>query len=178
MSSFWGNKLGTTAPPPPQPVINPNYLPRGMGNTDQSRQRAVNDYASRMPGQYQAPQAPPPAAPLQGSQWQQNTTDPTRVAEVLPIWQWQGKEGAAETARIGNCPSCGSTNFFSRSSGTVINTNSGTAASPAPECFECGYPRNQGIIAGTASTSDPAMAARQGAAPSAPLGSIARLSNA
>jgi hypothetical protein len=156
-------------------MYGPNTLPQGMGGTDQSRQRAVNDYVSRMPGaQYQAQVQAPQAPVMQGSQWQQNTTNPTNVADVLPIWQWQGKEGAAETARIGTCPNCHSTNYFARSSGTVINTNNGTSAAPAPECFECGYPRQQGAL-GQAHVEGPAMASRQGASPSAPMGSIARL---
>jgi hypothetical protein len=176
MGSFWGEKLGTAPPPPPRQVFNPNYVPRGMGSDDQSMQRAVNDYVSRLPGQQMNPQPPPPAA-MQGAQWQANSTNPTHVSDVLPIWQWQGKEGAAETARIGVCPHCGSTNYFSRSSGTVINTNSGTSAAPAPECFECGYPRTQGVL-GSAHIEGPSLAARQGSSPSAPMGSIARLSQA
>lgn len=172
--SFWGEKLGTAPPPPPRQVVNPNYVPRGMDATDQGMQRAVNDYVSRLPGQTMAPQQYQQQVPVaMQQQWQPNPQG-DKVGDVLPIWQWQGKEGAAETAKTGNCPNCNSTNYFSRSSGSVINTQSGTQATPAPECFECGYPRQQGAL-GMAHVEGPAMASRQGATPNAPQGSIARL---
>ena len=176
--SFWGEKLGPAPPAAPRQVVNPNYVPRGMDATDQGMQRAVNDYVSRLPGQQYNQQQVAPQVPsaMAGSQWQPNPNG-DKVSDVLPIWQWQGNEGAQETAKIGNCPHCGSTNYFSRSTGSVINTQSGTSASPRPECFECGYPNSQGML-GSAHVEGPAMASRQGATPNAPQGSIARLAAA
>jgi len=177
MGSFWGEKLGTAPPPPPRQVINPNYVPRGMGNDDQSMQRAVNDYVSRLPGAQMNPQLQPSQFQQQ-PQYQPDPLDPEGEFKYA-VRSWQGREGAQETARIGACPHCGSNNYFARSTGSVINTQSGTSASPRPECFECGYPTTQGALGNNhanAGAAGPAVAARQGATPSAPMGSIARLS--
>ena len=169
-NNYWAKKLGPPpAPPPapPQPRYGPDVLPRGMGSDPQSVQRAVNHYVSTLPGQQFSPQV---AAPIQQPQpqWQPKSPaeNPTNVADVLPIWQWQGDQrgGAGETVRTGACPACHSNNYFSRSSGSVINVNSGQSAAPAPECFDCGYPREQGGL-GSAHVEGPAMAARQGATP-------------
>jgi hypothetical protein len=174
--SFWGNKLGSAPPPAPQQRYGSDVLPRGMGSDQQSVQRAVNDYVSRLPGQQYAPN--PVSTPLTGTQWQPKSAaeNPQNVSDVLPIWHWQGKEGAAETQRIGACPNCHSNNYFSRSTGSQINTNTGQMVPPAPECFECGYPRQQGALAGSAAIEGPAAAARQGNAPTmAPEGTIGKL---
>lgn len=159
--SYWGKKLGAPPPPPPpQPRYAPNDLPRGMG---QDIQRAVNDYVARLPGTQYAPQVQQPQ-----QQWQPKSAaeNPKDVADVLPIWHWQGDQraGAGETAKMGACPNCGSNNYFSRSTGSVINTQSGQSAAPAPECFECGFPRQQGAL-GSAHIEGPSMAARQGQSP-------------
>lgn len=183
--SFWGNKLGPVAPPPaaPQPRYTPDVLPRGMGGTDQSMQRAVNDYYGRLPGQTMAPPGVVPQQfgvqpPPQGWQPKSAAENPSNVADVLPIWHWQGdmRGGAGETAMLGPCPHCGSNNYFSRSSGmgNVVNTTTGQMVPPTPECFECGYPRLQGAL-GTAHIEGPAMAARQGAAPAPAPGTIGSL---
>ena len=176
-SSYWAKKLGTPPPAaPPQPVqrYSPEVLPRGVGGDSQSIQRAVNDYVARRPGQPQ--QQPTPGYQPPAQEFVANTTNPTHVSDVLPIWQWQGsaKGGAGETQRVGACPECGSNNYFSRSSGAVFNINSGKQVMPAPECFECGYPRQQGAL-GQAHVEGPAMAARQGASPGMPAGSVGAL---
>ena len=173
--SFWGNKLGAPAPPAqPQPRYGPDVLPRGVGGDSQSMQRAVNDYVSRLPG---STYAPPASVGVQQQQtWQPKSAaeNPTNVADVLPIWQWSGdpRGGAGETAKIGACPNCHSNNYFSRSTGSVVNTQSGQMVAPAPECFECGYPRTQGGLSGASNTTGPAMAARQGATPAPPPGTV------
>lgn len=182
--SFWGNKLGPTAPPPPPapgPQYAPGVVPSGIPTDPGAQQRAVNDYVSRLPGhQYAQQQAPAPQAFVQGAQWQPKSAaeNPTNVSDVLPIWHWQGNPqgGAKDSATLGNCPHCGSTNYFSRAAGgAVVNTSTGQMVAPTPECFECGYPRQQGAL-GQAHIEGPAMAARQGEKPSfAPEGSIGTL---
>ena len=179
---FWDKKLGPMAPPPPAPPARyaPNDVPRGMGNDAAAQQRAVNDYVSRLPGQQYQQQVAPQAF-VQGAQWQPKSAaeNPTNVSDVLPIWHWQGNPqgGAKDTATLGNCPHCGPSNFFSRSNGMgTLNQNTGMMVHPAPECFECGYPRNeQGLISGSAAIEGPAMAARQGTNPMAPDGTIGKM---
>lgn len=75
-----------------------------------------------------------------------NTTDPQKVADVLPIWQWGGnpRGGAGETATTGDCPNCGSPRFFSKRQGGVTTANG--VVYPNPECMDCGYPREQGQL--------------------------------
>ena len=94
-NNYWAKKLGPPpAPPPapPQPRYGPDVPPRGMGSDPQSVQRAVNHYVSTLPGQSLSPQV---AAPIQKPQpnGSQNlpAENPTNVADVLPIWQWQGR---------------------------------------------------------------------------------------
>lgn len=49
--------------------------------------------------------------------------------------RWQGGEGThTETQR---CPKCHSGNYFSRKSEAKFTKNG--AATPAPQCFNCGY---------------------------------------
>lgn len=147
------------------------------------------------PAQRQAPQRPPVAPPQGGypvappTQYQQqappqeqqefapNTTDPTKVSDVLPIWQWQGNErgGLGESRKVGNCPSCNSPRFFSRANGAgVLNHNTGQTYYPQPECADCGYPREQGSLGVASSTVGASLPARQGAAP-APPGAIGQM---
>jgi hypothetical protein len=165
--SFWANKLGTTAPPAaPRQVINPNYVPRGMGSDTQTIQRAVNDYVSRLPGQTMAPPGTPP--PLyQQQQYQADPLDPTGDFKMA-VRNWQGGQGRKETETYGGCPACGSNNFFSRS--TDLN-GMPLRIAPAPECWECGYPRGQGVLAGAAAQQGPAQASRQGSNPGQAYGS-------
>lgn len=167
--SFWGEKLGTTAPPaPPRQVVNPNYVPRGMDATDQGVQRAVNDYVSRLPGQQMAPHIQPNQFPQQQQyQYQPDPLDPDGPLK-LAIRTWQGGPGRQETERVGACPQCGSNNFFSRS---TDQNGQPLRMAPAPECWECGYPRGQGVLAGAAATQGPAQASRQGANPGQAYGS-------
>lgn len=164
--SFWGEKLGPAPPPPAQPRYNPNYVPRGMGSDDQSMQRAVNDYVSRLPGQQMNPQQPP-APQQQQQQYQPDPLDPTGDFKMA-VRSWQGGQGRQETERTGTCPACGSNNFFSRS---TDGNGMPLRMAPAPECWECGYPRGQGVLAGAAAKQGPAMASRQGANPGQAYGS-------
>jgi hypothetical protein len=174
--SYWGKKLGTPPPPaPPQQRYSAEVLPRGMGNDTQAIQRAVNDYVSRLPGSQYAPPSPPPVGGIQTSEWRPKSAaeNPQNVSDVLPIWHWGGdpRGGAGETQRIGACPHCGSNNYFSRSQGTVLNSSSGQMVPPAPECWECGYPRTQGAL-GSAHIEGPAQASRQGASPPAAVAAL------
>jgi hypothetical protein len=57
-----------------------------------------------------------------------------------------------------------------------MNANTGQTVYPSPECMDCGYPNQQGVLAGQASASGPAQMAKQGEAP-APTGSLASLRN-
>lgn len=173
---FWDRKLGPTTPPAPAsaPVYAPNDLPRGMDSDHQAIQRAVNDYMSRLPGQ-QFQQVVPgrqqqqPLTPQQqyAQQYQPDPLDPDAQFKMA-VRTWQGGPGKQETARVGSCPQCGSNNFFSRS---TDQNGMPLRMPPAPECWECGYPRGQGVLAGTAATEGPRMAARQGQNPGQAYGS-------
>lgn len=161
--SFWAKKLGPGAGEqqrgisPQRSSIPAHLLPQGLSRPQQP------SYAPAMPQ--------PPAAPYEG--WQPSA-DPHWVGEMLPIWQWQGnpRGGAAETEL---CPDCGSSNYFSRASEAKINQY-GQRVLPAPECFNCGYPRQQ-LALGPAAVSGAAQASRQGQAPAAPPGSVGTLSS-
>lgn len=159
----WGKKLGGEAPAPVPAPYGPGVMPRGMGNGDHAQ--VIDHYL----GGQQFRQPSYQAQPLTPEPWRQNNNDPTKVSEVLPIWQWQGnpRGGAKETAELGSCPNCGSPRFFSRSNGNSVTTNHGVFY-PAPECYDCGYPREQGILAGSAAKSGPAQAARGADAPPPP----------
>lgn len=170
--SFWGEKLGSAPPPAPRQVINPNYVPRGMDPTDAGVQRAVNDYVSRMPGRQMAP---PVVQPSQFTQpppgYQPDPLDPDAEFKMA-VRTWQGGQGRKETETYGSCPACGSNNFFSRSTdGNGVPLR----MAPAPECWECGYPRGQGVLAGAAAQQGPAMASRQGSNPGQAYGSSGEL---
>lgn len=130
-------------------------------------QRAVNDYVSRLPGQQMAPPTMQPSQFQQQQQYQPDPLDPTGDFKMA-VRSWQGGAGAQETARTGACPACGSNNFFSRS---TDQNGQPLRMAPAPECWECGYPRGQGVLAGTAAQQGPAMASRQGANPGQAYGS-------
>lgn len=151
---FWDKKLGN-AGPAPRPAFDPGIMP---GRQPQYQQ----------PPQYQAPVQQGPDASYEG--FVPNTTDPTKMSDVLPIWGYHGnpKGGAGETAVLGNCPNCSSPRFFSRRDGGVFNSNTGQHVAPAPECFECGFPRIQGALGVSLPAQaavGPTSAARQGYAP-------------
>ena len=78
---------------------------------------------------------------------------------------WQGsKEVQAETARVGgSCPNCGSPRYFSHVQGAVMNSKTGQTAAPTPGCFDCGYPRQQGLIDAAVTVEGGSNASRQGA---------------
>lgn len=145
MNNWWANKLAPTAPPP---------------------QRAY-DPSPRQPAQvnFPQPQYRQPAPPEE-QEWQPNTQDPSKVGEVLPIWHWKGnpRGGAAETQ---GCPACGSPRFFSRQQTGGVSTSQGVVY-PRPECFECGYPNEQGTLGVPASVTAGAIQARQGESPAGP----------
>lgn len=73
----------------------------------------------------------------QQQQNQQHHPDPNgQVTMGDAIRTWQGGEAWKKDGHL-VCPSCGSNNYFSRTSrtgGSMIN-----GASPAPRCYECGY---------------------------------------
>ena len=174
----WGKKLGG-APSAPAPAPNPN-LPRGMG-VDHGR--VIDHYMENRqpaPGGYQQPWQqgqPPPPAPPPETYTPPDPKDP--MGHMRNVWTFQGnfKDGAAkESSAMGNCPSCGSARFFSRANGGWSVTTDHGIFYPAPECIDCGYPREQGMVAGASVTSAPAMASRSaGAAP--PAGSIPFIKN-
>ena len=138
MSSWWGNKLGTPTQRPQQ-----NPVPQ---------QRSPQDYlAQHQQQQVQAPQQPytPP-----------DPGDP--YGHQKGIWNWQGnlKGGLGETLSTGACPECGSNQYFSRAGSGGVTTPNGVVY-PAPECFECGYPRLQGNLGVPVSVQGQVMSSRQ-----------------
>lgn len=76
---------------------------------------------------------------------------------------WGGtRAGQADEA---TCPSCGSFRFMSRQSPeTGKITSSGQTVYPAPECFECGYPKHQGSLGAAAKPIGGSSPSRQDAA--------------
>lgn len=193
---FWDKALGTG--PTPQPPYNPN-LPR---RPEQQHLQQPQFQPQAPPPGYQQPQPyqnpPQYQAPVQGApdpayaDFVPNTVDPSKMSEVLPIWGWHGNQkydhqgnpmgGAAESQASGNCPHCGSVQYFSRHNGESPGSSAGVTTAngvvyPAPECFECGYPRIQGNLAAPPGQQGPVTvvgtgAARQGARPAMPPGSL------
>jgi hypothetical protein len=160
MGNWWADKLGATPAAP---------APREFG---QQLPQAVHHYAERigapvadpLPAQQQLPidnyEPPEPGDPY---------------AHRKNIWKWRGnlQGGAKETAVLGNCPACGSARYFSRQCPETAKTTQNGTFYPAPECFECGYPRQQGTLS-TSTITAGATVARQAEA-QAPPGSLASL---
>jgi len=170
MAWDWGKKLGGQPAPPPSPPspYGPAVLPRGMGVNHGD----VIDHYMASRGQV-APQDPYRTVVTQAPQEWQPVTDgsASKVGEVLPIWQWQGDPRGAASEHLGGCPHCGGPRYIQGKTGGRMMKD-GSMAYPAPTCFDCGYPNEQGILAGAATTSGPAMAAR-GAEAAAPPNSMA-----
>lgn len=169
MSSWWEKKLSGSTParppmrPMPAPRVDPSNFPQGVG---QDHDRALQDYLRRQPQ--------PPVQEDYDNYQPPDPGDPHGYHKNM--WRWQGnpRGGAGDSAGV--CPNCGSPRYFSRQrsdlgSGGVMTTAG--VVYPAPECFECGYPKLQGSI-GIASSGGSAKPARQGTAP-APPGSLATL---
>lgn len=173
---FWEKTLG---PAPGQPAAfdpnmpgRPQYQPPAYQNPSQQAQGGPAPAPQAGPGQTQ--QAYQPPAP----------GDPYGHKDHLFEWAGNPKGGAGETASVGNCPNCDSPRFFSRRNsegggltGGGVTTQNGVVY-PAPECFECGYPRLQGVLASSMpaqAASGPVHAAQQGKA-AVPPGSLATLS--
>lgn len=166
--SWWGEKVGTTpaAPTPPPPRFDPNLMPGGTG---QNHEQAMQHYLARQQQQQTAPGYTQPS-PQPVQEFVPNTNDPTKVSEVLPIWQWQGnmKDGAARN-NVGGCPNCGGPRYLvPRGNGTtVLNEKTGQMVAAAPSCMDCGFPREQGALGyqATVTVAGKGTAARQGAEP-------------
>jgi hypothetical protein len=162
MSNWWGNKLTGAPTAPARP--------------------AAYDPAPRPPQGYQPPapfggqQQPQAPAPPPQSYAPPDPGDPN--GHLRNVWNYQGnpRGGAGETATLGSCPDCGSARFFSRTNaGGVMNANTGMTVYPSPECADCGYPNQQGVLAGSAGkVTGPASPARAAETP-APMGSLASL---
>jgi hypothetical protein len=152
---WWDSKLGRG---PAAPVQSP-LLPRGVGV------QAPPAQAPYAPAQapYAAPQQVPggyiPTTEELG--YDPNVNIPAGVA--MRSWRGDPMGGAKETDTLGSCPQCGSPRFFSRSSEAKYSQSVGAMVSPTPECFECGYPRQQGTLGVGAKTIGAAAPARQGA---------------
>ncbi len=142
--NWWANKLGTAPRPAPR---SPQYEP-----------------APRTPTGFQPP------APF-GSQQQQYDYQPEQQTPVnekgeveagYAMRAWQGTQAAQDG---GTCPACGSFRFMSRMGPETGKINSqGQMVYPSPECFECGYPKNQGSLGAAAKPIGGAAPARQDAA--------------
>jgi len=149
MAWDWGKKLGT-APAAPRPS---NNLPRGVGV--QTSQFVVATTPGGAPQPY----------PGQVGDPAELGYDPgvhIPAGEAMRSWRGDPSGGARETATLGNCPQCHSPRYFSRSQEAKMMAN-GQMAVPIPECFECGYPRQQGTLGIGAKTQGAVRGARQGA---------------
>jgi hypothetical protein len=89
--------------------------------------------------------APPPAPPEQvGNAGTGVPAQPKEGASFSEYLAGRGQTRGGEAQRTDggrHCPSCGSANFFSQAQGSnaVYNANTGQAATPTPQCYECGY---------------------------------------
>lgn len=120
MSNWWGNKLGTPAPPR-QGNYPPSAAPRGF-------------------------QPPPPVGAPQEQRYQEsppedNGLKPGEMTAGQAMREWKGTAAAQNT---GNCPHCNSPRYFERRTGGVTTSNG--VVYPKGECFECGYPNEQGQL--------------------------------
>jgi hypothetical protein len=144
--SWWEKKLGPAQNAPrPSPL-----LPQGIGATV-------------------APAYPPqpvyvPQGGAQPSAEELGYDPNTQIPAGAAIRNWRGDPmgGAKDSAVLGNCPACGSPRYLSRSSEAKMMAN-GTMANPMPECFECGYPRQQGSLGVGVRSMGAAKPSRQGA---------------
>lgn len=130
MSTWWERKLGS---PPPAVRENP-LMPRGMGH--QPREQAVDHYLQRQP-QPQQQQEYPQQQGLAGLDGQHSQL-------INAAMNWKGDRTGALTETAGQCPHCGSNNYFSRREGAVT-TDHGVVPARS-ECFDCGYPLRQGTL--------------------------------
>jgi hypothetical protein len=129
---WWANKLGR-APEPAGPSTLPPAAPYHPGQA---------------PGTPTYPPQPTPQAPA--PQGQQFSTDNQGVRQLIGAvgqqgpWEivlannWKGGEGAEETARIGQCPKCGSPRYSGHGD-RVFNTKTQQFATPALRCMDCGH---------------------------------------
>jgi ribosomal protein L37E len=149
---WWDNKLGGR---PAGPVQSP-LLPRGVG---------VQAPPPVYPGTQPYQQVQPYQQPYQPTAEELGYDPATEIPAGVAMRTWKGDPsgGAKETATLGSCPQCGSPRYFSRSSEAKYSMSVGAMVSPTPECFECGYPRQQGTLGVGAKTQGSAKAARQGA---------------
>jgi hypothetical protein len=159
MSRWWADKIGAPGPGVPRRPAAPltgTPLPPPYGVT---------------PGGFPAPQEQPP--PMPEMYEAPDPTDPHGHHRNWFRWRGNPKGGARETQITGNCPQCNSVRYFSRA-GAGVTTSNGVVQ-PRPECFDCGYPNQQGEISGAIVTvQGGARPARQDEAPPPP-GSLAHL---
>jgi hypothetical protein len=165
---WWADKLNGDNQAPLRP--SPYAVPAG-----QATQAPPGYYPPQPFGAPNQQQGYLPPQPQVEQPFVPNTVDPTKVGEVIPIWHWTGNQsgGAGETATVGNCPSCGSTRYFSRRNGGGQMNKDGQIVPPAPECFECGYPKEQGNLGMPTQLTGATAPSRQGDTP--PPGSLASL---
>jgi hypothetical protein len=71
----------------------------------------------------------------------QQDDEPITVDNVYrKAMTWKGGEATRSEGSL-TCPKCGDPRVFTRSNGgtSLINSNSGQRANPAPRCFSCGW---------------------------------------
>jgi hypothetical protein len=150
--NWWADKLGG-APARPAPTVN-NPAPRIPTGGFQP----PVPFGAQFAPQGNLPPAPEPVDPGP------TINEHGEISVTENIGRWKGsREGLKETA---TCPSCGSIRYFSRQSAQTGKVSaSGQTVYPAPECFECGYPREQGSLGAVAKVVGGGNASRQGAMP-------------
>jgi hypothetical protein len=155
---FWADKMngGPPVPPPTRYAPHQQNLPQGMG---MDHERAMNHYLGGrgLPqNAYQTAQVPQPPMPDQNGY--------ITVDQAIRGWKGDPRAGLSENS---TCPACGSFRYFQRTRGAVTTQHG--VVYPRPECFECGYPTEQGALGISASTTGSSIQARQGAAPTPDL---------
>lgn len=101
-------------------------------------ERKLGNPAQRPPSHPPAAPAPPPQLrPVpQHTVTQSQQINLTQDNFVDAAQTWQGGEASRKETQ--NCPSCGSSLFFSRANAGSMVSQAGMV-SAAPRCYECGY---------------------------------------
>lgn len=165
MSSFWAKKLGTAAPAAPRQAPYQGQLPRGMG---QDHDQTVQHYMDRRQVVSEPQFTGRPQEQAYDGQQGPPVDENGMVYYLDAVKAYKGtRQLREENAKTGDCPNCGSYRYFSRASEGKTTQNG--FVPPRAQCFECGYPNEQGALGISAKAVGSALPSRQGAAPSMAL---------
>lgn len=154
MSDWWSRRLGGDAPAPQQrpstpPTQQPNWVPQPPPPPAPNWAGAGGAGATQAPGGTQG------YIPVEEQALDEQEVF-AALAGLIPV-ETRGDKAAKDVAAgnvEGQCPECGSNNYFSRmyaENGTRLRNP------PAPQCHDCGFPLVQsgsqgGALAGAKKT--------------------------